>query len=58
MATKVDVQTTEKKTLTSMMMTDILGGSLKHAIAAQRASMDPQDVKEVEAELAELTKKS
>jgi len=54
MATKIDVKQASKQTLTNMLMTEILGGTLKHAIIAQRASMDPQDVKEVEAEIAKI----
>jgi hypothetical protein len=57
MATRIDVQQSGKQTLTAMMMTRHYGGTLDDAIVAQRATMDPQDVKEVEAEFAKLEKK-
>jgi len=57
MATRIDVQQSGKQTLTTMMMTHYYGGTLSDAIVAQRASMDPEDVKEVEAEIAKLSKR-
>jgi hypothetical protein len=55
MAYSAEIRDSNRKYLTSLMMTQILGGDLDDAITSQRASMEPEDVlivtKEFEAHL-------
>jgi hypothetical protein len=57
MAHSAEIRDNQKTNLTTLLMTELLGGDLQDAIVQARAPMNPEDIEAVTREIEEHAKR-